>query len=557
MVLEVDMSDCETERRRIRQEHWLDMIFNRVGKEPWVTVYYWERTELETISFFSALIPNSKVPEVLESTSWDLRIGEGVPGSITFYSGRKKETRYYRFGNTDGIEPLVIYREFHGIRPSYIEISEEFRLFHNLFHDSKSGRYIGIDENGDTEEIVLLDGESVKIKLNQIRRFLSRKEMHLAVFFDIDEASRYTLEELGVQETTEQSRQDNLACELCIRKHDLEPGVETISRLVGKKLIEGPPVQASGGFFSEKNQEYASFVIGIDQTGNELAYTCNPKELANYFGANPTAAHYLTPVFFRREVLTKYYANPERFSVEDGYLRCGHLWGLRMDNNHAKYVVVFLGDLGADLSYKEQLYWRSYNIRPEGRMSAVSLRRSFLGEFADADRTDLVFKSVLSAFNRDWSAVYGWPLFKPLSDADSHCLVALHIPLTEDQAEFDREVLALAKILIESLNEEKLRESVPELDPGTKGISKFEKFLQVKGLTDCQAHIRFMRNLHDLRHGAGHRKGAAFERAAAEFGLGEKHAGAAFDDILRKAIELLHYLDCRLLHVGSREVAQT
>ncbi|HYB76480.1 MAG TPA: hypothetical protein VEC08_05945 [Nitrososphaerales archaeon] len=551
------MSDCETERQRIRQERWRDVILDRIGRDPWVTVYYSERTEFETVCFFSALIPNVKVPEVLGSSSWDLTIGEGVPGTITFYSGGEAETKYYRFGKDDGIEPLIIYRDFHGVMPSYVEISEEFRLFHNLFHDSKSNRYLGMDENGDSEEIALLDGESVKIKLNQIRSFLSRKEMHLAVFFDIREASRHTLEELGVQETSEQSRQDNLACELCIRKGDLEPGVQTISRLVGKKLIAGPPVQETGGFFSEKNQEFASFVIGVDQAGNEVAHTCNPKELANYFGANPTAPHCLTPVFFRREVLTKYYANPKRFSVEDGYLRCRGVWGLRMDNNHAKYVVVFLGDLGADLSYKEQLYWRSYNIRPEGGISAVCFRRSFLGEFADADRTDLVFKSVLSTFNRDWSAVYGWPLFKPLSDADSHCLVALHIPLTEDEAEFDSQVLALAKILIESLNEGKLRDAVPELDPNTKGISKLERFLQVKGLTDCQAHIKFMRNLHDLRHGAGHRKGEAFQRAAAEFGLGDKNAGAVFDAILRKAVDLLRYLNCRLLGVGSAEPAQT
>jgi hypothetical protein len=28
---------------------------------------------------------------------------------------------------------LVIERQFHGIRPNYNELSEEFRLFHNLY----------------------------------------------------------------------------------------------------------------------------------------------------------------------------------------------------------------------------------------------------------------------------------------------------------------------------------------------------------------------------------------------------------------------------------------
>jgi hypothetical protein len=470
-----------------------------------------------------------------------------VPGSITFHTPGGTETKYYRFGNADGVEPLVIYRGFHGVKPAYIEISEEFRLFHNLFHDSKSNRYLEIDENGDTEEVVHVNDNSVEIKPDAIRRFLSVKEMCLAVFFDIEEASGYTLEELGIQETTEPTRRHDLTCELCIWESDLDPSWKTISRLVGKKLITGLPKQELGGLGFENKEEYASFVVGVDQSGNEITHTCNPRDLANYFGANPTAPHYLTPVFFRREVLTKYFANPKRYSVEDGYLRCGDLWGLRMDNNHEKHVIVFLGDLGADLSYKEQLYWKSYNIRPEGRISTVSLKRNFLAEFADADKTDLVFKSAFNRFNPAWTAAYGWPLFKPLSDADGHCLVALHAPLTADQAEFDAQVLALAKILIESLNEERLREAVPGIDPKTKGISKFEKFLQAKGLTDFQGYIKFMRNLHDLRHGAGHRKGDAYERAAAEFGLGEKDPVAVFDGILKKAVELLGYLNSRLL----------
>ncbi|MEZ5431153.1 MAG: hypothetical protein R3F31_08240 [Verrucomicrobiales bacterium] len=35
-----------------------------------------------------------------------------------------------------------------------------------------------------------------------------------------------------------------------------------------------------------------------------------PGALANYFGANPDALNFLTPVFFRPEVLAKYYADP-------------------------------------------------------------------------------------------------------------------------------------------------------------------------------------------------------------------------------------------------------
>ena len=174
-------------------------------------------------------------------------------------------------------------------------------------------------------------------------------------------------------------------------------------------------------------RNYEEFTIGIDGLGAPTYYTSDPDQLANYFGANPEAPNFLTPVYFRREVLAKYYVNPERFSVEDGYLRCGGLWGLRMDNNHRDFVVVFLGDLGQALTHSEQLYWKSFNVVPEGGVSNVTFRRSFLGQFANSERPDLRFKYLFENFTRQWRQVKGWDLFLPLSSDDEHFYTALVI----------------------------------------------------------------------------------------------------------------------------------
>lgn len=32
--------------------------------------------------------------------------------------------------------------------------------------------------------------------------------------------------------------------------------------------------------------------------------------------------------------------------------------GLRLDDNHEKYISVYLGDIGKSLSYEEQQYWK-------------------------------------------------------------------------------------------------------------------------------------------------------------------------------------------------------
>ena len=95
-----------------------------------------------------------------------------------------------------------------------------------------------------------------------------------------------------------------------------------------------------------------AFIIGVDEDGNSVEHTSDPDTLANYFGANPGAPHYLTAIYFRREVMAKYYAEPERYNVSDGQLTCLSLWSCQIDKDLSSHVAVFLGDLGATFRTK-------------------------------------------------------------------------------------------------------------------------------------------------------------------------------------------------------------
>ncbi len=68
-----------------------------------------------------------------------------------------------RFGSDNGIEPLVICRNFHDARDGYQEVSEEFRFFHNLYHDRKNNRYIKISDDGNETTIIEESDECIKI----------------------------------------------------------------------------------------------------------------------------------------------------------------------------------------------------------------------------------------------------------------------------------------------------------------------------------------------------------------------------------------------------------
>ena len=78
--------------------------------------------------------------------------------------------------------------------------------------------------------------------------------------------------------------------------------------------------------------------------------------LADYFGKNKGAPHYLTPVYFDKAVLQKYFGSSSEYEVQDSAIHKHGYWRLRFDNNSPGHVCVFLGDLGRDIPHSEQIY---------------------------------------------------------------------------------------------------------------------------------------------------------------------------------------------------------
>lgn len=521
-------------------------IEKKLGTEQWITVYENAEGEKEDAFFHCALLPEDKVADALKKYEWDDQIGNGMPGHT--YYGATKETKYFRFGDDDGIEPLVIHRFFNGIREKYFEISEEFRHYHNLYEDKKTGNFFNFDNNGDEEEVIKIEKNKAQIKLKLIKQFLAEKKMCLALYFSISRSSGDTLESLGLKEDGQIFSGKDFVYEIFRKNWDGFSKKDTrksFAQILGKKLIAGL-ADYKPNVWERKKKDYVEFIIGSDEEGNEIAYSSNHDELANYFGANPGAPNYLTPVFFKREVMNKYYSNPSKYSVEDGYIRCAGLWGIRIDNNHKDYVVVFLGDLGRDLPTKEQTYWKSFNVPPDGKMSAVNFKRSFLGEFTDPEQNDLLFKYRFRRFQEKWLAKYRWDLFKPLKPNDEHALQSLRVPLSDTQQEFDIQTASLTKIIVDSLNEKELAKNIT-LDSQDKGITKFSKFLKNKSFKEEPQTITFLRRLQDLRDGVAHRKGDYYKRGSKHFKVDDKNFIKAFDEILANSTKILDELERHFL----------
>jgi len=259
------------------------------------------------LTWFAALVPPESIPRLVKkSDGWDIGPADGGPAIWTHYQDGDKIHRYCPFGNEDGIEPIVVWRSFHGMRPDVLELAQEFRFYHNLYSDPARKRFIYIDRNGDESDAARYGEDFMEIRTDLLRRFCAVKQMALAVYVESFRYSCYTMAELGLSETRMKEAGDHYHFPLVVVPEDIlfKKKFETCGLVIGgKKYVLPEPMSSDEESDEEHFQE---FIIGTDPAGKPVRHTCDPEQLANYFGANPDAPHYLTSVFFRAEVLSKY-----------------------------------------------------------------------------------------------------------------------------------------------------------------------------------------------------------------------------------------------------------
>jgi hypothetical protein len=460
------------------------------------------------------------------------------------------EYKYYRFGQEN--EEPIIYRRKFPTKPGYIEISQEFLHFFQLFHEKKNDNYIFEDADGSEEIVIKNTTKGWFVRSLRLKQYLAFTNKVLVVgivnqrYFDqeIDSVRKPTNKNPLLLSKTSQW---NL--ELWYQTSLGEANLFT--ELFGKRIIQGIPIENTGIYPYEKPEKYENFIIKISDDGSVIEHTCDPESLANNFGKNPGSPHYLTPVYFSKDVLSKYYQHPEKHQVNDGDIRIGQ-YILRADTNHPDFVMVFLGDLGRDIPYSEQKYWKSKNIYPEGGMSKVNFERSILGKFVDPEAPEFVFKNVYEMLLAEWKSSFGWNLLKELNSEDQYRLRSLRVPLTDEQQEFDMMVENLSIIVIDSLNSSKFNKILKEAGKLSKdnkklpSIKKFDLVCQELGFNNFEAHISFLHELYALRsRGSSHRKGSKeYLEVINHFQIEKKGFKLVFRELLDRAIKLVnHFLD--------------
>ncbi len=539
------MSDLKSLYAQEENEKYIN---EKYGKEQWILVAGKTQINGADASFSSGLISIEHLNDVYRNVSWDIRSEYCMPG---FQYDEGENSQYSRnCAEEEGKEVLVYQRDFYDIKPDLTELSEEFRLLNNLYYEESDKSYYSLRDDGTCDLAVRIDGNNVLIRLDYLIRYISAKQKALILYFDIYYTFIGGLKDNNLERFAREIKNDEYYYSISgneIRSSENK----TVSRLLGKKIIRPRNIRTCGFWPFEKERTYADYIIGMDENGEEITHSSDPNTLSDYFGTNPGEPHYLTPVFFKKEVLHKYLSD-DKYAIQNGSLNCGYLWGISIDLDYKDYVMVYLGDLGSRLPECEQLYWKSYNVLTEKGISISSFKKDFLNIASSPEISDIKFKNYYSTLNSKWETKFGWPLFIPLDDGDKYIINNLRIPLSNGQEEFDQQVLSLNKLIVDSLNEKKIGNEIVIKD-GMRSIAKLEEWLKTKGSKEYETHISFLRDLQELRSsGTGHRKGKDYKKIIQKLQLIGPDKKAAFEKLLVCSIDFLEYME-RLLQQLSHE----
>lgn len=511
-------------------EQLLDRLFRKFSDNGWIT--------LCDTSIFSCLVNDNVAAESITHDAWDIThsqigplINEELNGTFISYS---------RYSN-DEVEPIVMYLENEGRWAEEVFLAEEFVMYFKLHKEAKGKNeyvYYQVDECGDDVEVARVAGMNLEVKLKYVKEYIAVKKLNLLVFTDKVINDIRSIDELGCNKIPRITIKDSdfIFSYALQESAGYGLGYKSCAVFRGKCMMRYNDKDIQH-LWKLRDSGYESFIVGSDEDGNEVFISCDENRMPNLFTRQGDEPYSLSPVFFKRDVLSKYFQAVDKYSVQDGYLS-GPSWGIRIDNDRSDdYVVAALVDLGR-MPHREQLHWRSFNVLPprNGFYSITSFSRWF-----DAIPTncsvapDLVFKKLYIQVNDKWRTKYGWSLFKELATDDQYHFETLHLMGQEnDQKEFDGLIQSITKLIIDSLNEKQLVKAIDSTKPdvlrflserNTKelkpsnlqgGITKFECFLISEGLLDSK-FVKLLRKIQDLRSSTvAHRKSTKLDTKTEE-----------------------------------------
>ena len=396
-------------------------------------------------------------------------------------------------------------RDFDGHpgKKSYYEVLQKFTHVFELHYMEERYAYCRLDKHGDVEDVIRIieipgKGEEFGTNIVAFNRDLLDEYLVLtdSVIVRTFDFTRYQPGRFSGWATHDRrfESEGDMAY-----NHHIEPGYASYLRgiqLVRTKETRDAIVKRFDYTAAKEGRQYASF-IAQDWRNNVIReISCAPGATANYFTKSDLPFE-LSPAFFRPEVLLKYKADSEKYSLAGRSISCRGAWSLQTyDINAAGQVHTYLVYL-RDLPYEEQLYWKSYNEKPKAPISKRAFTADFEGNWhLEYDPLNSL-KQVIGDLNRD--QVPWWTL------RSEKLLGKLHYPVTMSADEWATEILNLDQLVVEGLETKWLRKKAQSLgrtlDISFASLRLVEECLLASGFAEDNARnaVASLREAHDLR----------------------------------------------------------
>ena len=474
----------------IRAEGHLQLLKQNAG-DPDVIIYACSRP-----TFIHAVIAKeSKVtpPDIDDLLGWSStpyigRAGYSWTGNARDVRVELTDTNPLLKSLEDG-QNLIFGRRMEGLDDPYdYELLQEFAHTTGIHWREEQRAYCRIGDNGDMEPVVSITNPSTRggltlitCKREPLEQYLAATDSVLVRFFDFTMVKRgqFTSWRGGIRERNNETR--FLFYVQCVHPdgHAFTRGAQVLPVTTPKDIlfrsITEPRSRRSG-------RQYASFVA-LDWRNNKIEeISTDPESTTNYFEAEANSLPLeLSPAFFRAEVLSKYKADRDKYTIHEAerLITCRGAWELKSyDINEAGQVHAYICDL-RNFPYQEQLHWKSHNEKPKGTISKRAFENDFQGTWS----------SRITALERVLHTLRRW--VKQRSDwwqvRDEAILLRVNTPVSNSKDEWAQSFLDLSKAVVEGFQTRPIRGLVRQekiaFDKEDRTLALLEKLLtsQVPG----------------------------------------------------------------------------
>jgi len=381
-----------------------------------------------------------------------------------------------------GATRLVFARSFDGwkgLDSRYCEVHQEYAHLTNIHWRPEHRAYCRFDKNGDIEPVVSItspdDGRTsmslVSFKWEPLEEYLAACNASLVRMFDFTLLPKSGFNGWGTgPEDQIKETADFFYRRKVIPHHaGYVRGVQIIRIRRSRESI------FSSMTSSHRNKQYVDFIAYDWLNKCVTQISTDPAAATSYADAGGNAQPFdLSAAFFRPEVLVKYKADPDKYTVSEREIRCRGGWCLRgLDVNEAGQVHAYICDL-RDLPYEEQLYWRSFNEEPKAGLSKRAIKNDILGKFEDLETP---LEQVLSILHRWRARNATW--WKP---RDTKLFERVSTPRSGSRHEWANEFVNLDKLIIEGFElkriQSRLGEAGIQFSEKDKSLALLEKLLK-------------------------------------------------------------------------------